>query len=111
MRCLMPRSPNFEVLRKSVEDILDKQFTESFLTDLQERRVNVHDLDQALSSLPPLGNAFGKGQVFESPPLAWAKLDDFEKELIRIRYRQVIEQLKKDQPEAVERFAPVFENL
>src|SRR5262249_9923149 len=53
MKALLARSPTFEDLRKSVEDVVDRQFTESFLRDLQERRVRVLDFDQALSSLPP----------------------------------------------------------
>jgi hypothetical protein len=93
MRCLLPRSQTFEELRKSLEDLVDSRFTESFLRALQERGVRVLDFEQALPSLPLLGSAFGRGQVFESPPSAFAKLDDFEKELIRLKYRQVIDRL------------------
>jgi hypothetical protein len=108
LKCLLPRSLNFEVLRQSVGDILEKQFTVSFLNDLQDHSVTVYNFGLALPSLPPLGSAFAKGQVFDSPPSAFGKLDDFEKELILTRYRQVIEQLQKDQPDLVERFESTF---
>jgi hypothetical protein len=109
MRCLLPRSQNFEVLKGSVEDILEKQFAEAFLNDLQTHGVVAQDFDRALSSLPTVGRAFRQGQMFESPPSAFAKLDDFEKELIRTRYRQLIEQLQQSQPELVDKYALVFE--
>ncbi len=49
MRCLLPRSQNFEVLKSSVEDMLKRQFAEAFLTDLQEHGVAAQDFDRALS--------------------------------------------------------------
>jgi hypothetical protein len=108
MKCLLPRSQNFELLRECVEDILNNQFTESFLRDLQQHGINAIDFDRALPFLPWPGSAYGKGYVFDSTPSAFAKLDDFEKGSIRIRYRQVIEQLQEDQPELTNRFESMF---
>jgi hypothetical protein len=111
MRCLLPRSQNFQLLRNSLEDILDTHFTESFLSDLQEHSVIATNFDHVLPLLPLPGSAFEKGQVFESAPSAFAKLDDFERELIQTLYRQLIEQLQQNQPHLLERFPSVFGSM
>jgi len=80
------RSHNFETLRVAGGH-LDKRLR-ILPSDLQEHCVRVLDSTRH-SRRCPAWQRFWTGSIRE-PTIAFGKLDNFEKELIRIRYQQVI---------------------